>query len=432
MQQEQQYHSEQLNQAVKQAIQCQKIIATIIDKVRRSLNIDTILTTATQDVRQLLKADRVVIYQFNDNGGGTFIQESVVEGWTSLLQEQREDSQIAANFKRQVLDPIPRNSPHAQPVWCVCDDIYQQGFSQGYLTQLEQYQAKAYMIVALYKDKALWGLLVVYQNSSPRHWQDTEINFVVQVGINLGIALQQADLLTQTQQHEQQLQASLDTALRQQTAMLVKTNQRERSLAAVIDKIRGTLKLKTIFQTAATEVQKLLGVEHITIYQFDPDYGGQFIFESEPSHIKPFVGQRWDDEYLQQTKGGRFQDNQLCIINDVEADSRLSCCHIEQLKSFGIKSMAVVPLFQGSRLWGLLAAFELSQPRSWQADEVQLLQQVAHHVSIALQQASYLQQIQDYANEQAIAVQQERALSQVIDKIRRTLDLETIFQTTAC
>lgn len=444
MYQERQQQSDRLHQAVDQAIQRQETIAKIIDKIRRSLNLQTILTTATQEVRQLLNADRVAIYRFQEDWSGEFIMESVAPGWTSLLQQQTEDPQISENINDCAAKLLPNSQFgdtylqanqgqifNPQDLFRVCHNIYDAGFSQCYIELLERYQAQAYIIVALYKNDGLWGLLGVYQNDGPRHWRETEINFVIQVGIHLGIAIQHADLLSQTQHHEQQLQTALETALKQQTETLAKTNQRERSLATVIDKIRRTLDLNTIFQTAATEVQKLVGVEHITIYQFDPTYGGQFIFESEPGQFKPLVGQRWDDEYLQQTKGGRFQANHPCVINSIEEDERFSRCHIQRLEDFGIKSIATVPLFQGNVLWGLLAGFEHTRSRQWQADEVDLLKQVAHHVSIALQQAFYLKQIQDYANEQAIAVQQERALAQVIDKIRRTLDLDTIFQTTA-
>ena len=311
----------------------------------------------------------------------------------------------------------------------VCDDIYAAGFSQNYLQLLQKYQARAYIIVAIYKDQSLWGLLAAYQNRGPHHWQTTEIDFMVQIGINLGIALQQAELLSQTQQHKQQLQTALATALKEQSDALIKTHQKEQSLELVIDKIRQTLNLNTIFQTAATEVQKLLGVEHITIYQFDPSYGGEFIFESAPGDFVSLVGVTWHDEYLQETQGGRFKDNQHCIIEDVQDDHRFAECYRGMLEGFGVKSVAIVPLFEGSQLWGLLAGFEHTRCRQWQDGDIHLLNRVAHHISVALQQSCHVKQIEEYAQEQGIIVEQERALLEVIDKIRRTLELKTIFQT---
>ncbi|ACB50763.1 probable sensory transduction histidine kinase [Crocosphaera subtropica ATCC 51142] len=442
MYQEQQQQEQILNQAVETAIERQTTIANIIDKIRRSLNIKTILTTATEESRKLLKCHRVAVYRFNADYSGKFIAESVAEGWRSLVQTQPKDVDNAKDIKDCTIhflnnlglsDTYLQETQAAifnpQDLFRVCNDIYQAEFSHCYLQLLERYQAKAYIIVAIYKNKSLWGLFAAYHNDGPRCWETTEINFMVQVGVNLGIALQQGDLLAKTQQHEQQLQTALETALKEQADTLIKINQKERSLGLVIDKIRQTLDLNTIFQTAATEMQKLLGVEHITIYRFDPSYGGQFIFESDPGKFASFAGVTWNDDYLQQTQGGRFRENEPCIIDDIQEDYRFSDCHLRILESFGVRALAIVPLFQGPQLWGLLAGFEHTHPRQWQHDEIHLLKRVAHHISVALQQSFHVRRIQEYGQEQAMMVQQERALSEVIDKIRRTLDLETIFQT---
>ncbi|MDJ0846570.1 MAG: GAF domain-containing protein [Crocosphaera sp.] len=442
MYQEQKQQEEVLEQAVETAIERQTTIANIIDKIRRSLKINTILTTATRETRKLLKCDRVAVYRFNADYSGEFIAEFVSPGWRSLVQKQAQDVDNDNNIQDctiNLLKNLELSDTYlqetraaifkAQDLFRVCDDIYQADFSQCYRQLLERYQARAYIIVAIYKNNSLWGLFAAYQNNGPRNWDATEINFMVQVGVNLGIALQQGDLLAKTQQHEQQLQTALETALKQQADTLIKINQKERSLALVIDKIRQTLDLNTIFQTAATEAKKLLGVEHIAIYQFDPNYGGAFIFESEPGDFVSLAGVTWNDDYLQETRGGRFKDHETCIINDTQQDHRFSDCHLRILESFGVRALAIVPLFQGSQLWGLFAAFEHSRPRQWPEDEIHLLKRVAHHLSVALQQSFHLRQIEDYGREQAIIVQQERTLSEVIDKIRRTLDLETIFQT---
>ncbi|MDJ0510617.1 MAG: GAF domain-containing protein [Crocosphaera sp.] len=442
MYQKEERHQQILEQAVDKAINQQTTIAKIIDKIRRSLNTTTILTTATEEARNLLKTERVAIYRFNEDYSGEFIAESVAEGWRLLVKQEPQDRENNQNIKDctvNLLSSLELSDTYLQEtqaeifnpqdLFRVCEDIYQAGFSPCYIQLLERYQAKAYIIVAIYKNKTLWGLLAAYENSRPRCWQATEINFMLQVGINLGIALQQGDLLAKTQEHEQQLQTALETALKQQTDTLLKINQKERSLAVVIDRIRQTLDLDIIFQTAATEVKKLLKVEHIAIYSFDKHYGGSFIFESDPDNFVSLVGRIWDDDYLQQTQGGRFQENQPCIVNDIQHDERFSHCHHRMLESLGVRSLAIVPLFQENRLWGLLAAFEHSRPRLWQNDEIQLLQRVARQISIALQHSFYIEQIKANSEKQTILVQQERALSEVIEKIRRTLDLETIFQT---
>ena len=186
-------------------------------------------------------------------------------GWPSLLEKSSQDvdnhnedcnSNLWDNLglSETYSEETQTNTFNPDDLFLVCDDIYQAGLSPSYLQLLERYQARSYLLVPIYKNRTIWGFLVAYENSSPRHWETREINFMVQLGINLGIALQQGDLFARTKEQEQQLQTALETALKQQTETLLRTNEKERSLGRVIDKIRQTLDLKTIFQTAATEL----------------------------------------------------------------------------------------------------------------------------------------------------------------------------------
>ncbi|MGF1576761.1 MAG: response regulator, partial [Cyanophyceae cyanobacterium] len=51
----------------------------------------------------------------------------------------------------------------------------------------------------------LWGLLIVHQCSSPRHWRQGEIELLTQLATQLGIALSQGHLLEQEQEQRRQL-----------------------------------------------------------------------------------------------------------------------------------------------------------------------------------------------------------------------------------
>lgn len=437
-----QKQSERLKIGVETAVQREKAVATIIDKIRRSLDINTIFNIATREVRQLLKTDRVVIYRFNPDWSGEFMVESVAPGWISLLDHQQINPTIKENVSQcsiQKLNNFTKDTYLEETkggkfsrgeLFRRSDDIYKAGFSECYLNALKSYQARAYAIIAIYQGKKLWGLLAAFQNSQPRLWEDNEINFLLQIGDHLGVAIQQAELLAAAEQRKEELQTALTAELQKRAEELTKEAERERSLALVIDKIRRTLDLNTIFQTAATEVKKLLGVDRITIYKFNEDYGGTFIFESDPGNFPPLVGSGWEDCYLKENQGGVLKHNQPCVDDDVANSTRITDSHRESLQMFGIQSFAAVSLFKGEKLWGLLAAFEHTGPRKWEYEEVKLLVQVSSQLGVGLQQTDYLQQIREHAERQTLAAEQERTLALVIDKIRRTLDLNTIFQTT--
>ncbi len=74
------------------------ILSGIISKIRRTLDLNNVLGITTIETRKLLKADRVVIYKFNDDYTGQFIAESVADGWISLIEKQEEDTEIKTNI----------------------------------------------------------------------------------------------------------------------------------------------------------------------------------------------------------------------------------------------------------------------------------------------------------------------------------------------
>ncbi|MBE9143395.1 GAF domain-containing hybrid sensor histidine kinase/response regulator [Planktothrix mougeotii] len=440
-----QMQSEYLTQAVNQAVEREKAVAAIINKIRQSLQLDTIFTTTTQEVRQLLKADRVVIYRFNADWSGEFLVESKAEGWKSLIEEQKYDPQFGANISQcslkylatpDVTDSYLQETQGGDftrgEVFRVCDNIYKANFSTCYIQALERYEAQAYAIIAIYQGKQLWGLLAVYQNQSARHWETSEIKFLVQIGGQLGVAIQQAELLAQTEKQKRDLETILADELRRQAESLVEDAERERALAQVIDKIRRTLDINTIFQTATSELRQLLNADRVAVFQFEPNSYwnyGKFVSENV---LFPFCSVL-ETEIEDHCFGARFAQNyplgHVLVLPDIYQGG-LTDCYVQLLAQFQIKANLVVALLKGDELWGLLCIHQCSTPRQWQKKEIEFVRKIAVQLGVALQQAELLTQAQKRSEEQAKVAEQERALARVIDRIRQTLDIDTIFSAT--
>ncbi len=423
----------------------QKIVARIIDKIRQILDIETIFAIATQEVRQLLNADRVAIYQFLPDWTGTFVAESVAEGYVPLVGTLPiiEDTYLQET----------KGGRYANNETFAVDDIYQAGHADCHIQLLEQFEAKAYVIVPLFQGEKLWGLLAAYQNSAPRHWQEDEIDLLSQIGSQLTLALQQLEYLKQMQAQSAQL-----TKAAKRERMI----ERQKILVAIVDKIRRSLDIETIFRTTTEEVQKLLRVDRVIIYRFNPDWSGACVFESvapgwtplliqqiEPSRlennitdltnsirdisnctIKSLAEVISTDTYLQTTQGGNFvQGQSFRTCNDVY-QAGFPPCYLQVLESMQAKAYAIVGIYQGTKIWGLLAVYQNSAVREWQEEEVEVLSQIASQLGVALQQADYLNQVQNQAAQLAKAAERQRSLATTIDKIRQSLDIDTIFQTT--
>lgn len=165
------------------------LFADITLRIRQSLNFKDILKTAVREVRNVLKADRVVIYCFDSNWKGTVAAESIASGWTQTLEKQIDDSCFRDGYAKLYRDGRVR----------AIDNIYRAGLSDCHVKQLEQYEVKANLVAPIIKDNNLLGLLIAHQCAKPRAWQQSEIDLFTQLATQIGFALDQASLLEQVE-----------------------------------------------------------------------------------------------------------------------------------------------------------------------------------------------------------------------------------------
>lgn len=342
------------------ALEQQQLLSQTINAIRDSLQIEEIFDTTTQRIQSLFKTDRVVIYQFNPDWSGQFVAESVAEGWPGLIQKQ--GSLQDTHFMET------QGGRYARQEILVIDDIDQTDHDACHLALLEDFHARAYAIVPIMEGNRLWGLLAVCQCSGPRHWETDEIDFLAQVSAQLGVALNQAEAVAQ---------------VREQASALQKATDRQRALTLTIEKIRQSLDIDVIFTTTTQEVRQLLEVDRVAIYRFNPDWSGAFVADSIVDSWQPVIP---TETIIQDVFPKPDQDGQLP------------------------RNEVFVPISQGEKLWGLLMAYQTSEPRYWDDDEVGLLTQLGSHLGIALQQAELLNQTQ----------QQTAQLNQTLQTLKST------------
>ena len=197
--------SGKLQQQLQQRIEQEKIVNQISQQIRQSLNLAEVLQTTVTQVRQFLQTDRVIIFQLQPNGGGTAIVESVGQEWQSLLSANFYDPCFADRYIEN----------YRQGLISTKADLYNAEVDECYIQQLEPFQVRACMVAPLFQGEMLWGLLVAHHCSSPRPWQESEINLVEQLSTHIGIAISQSELyqkaqseLTQRQRVEAELKES--------------------------------------------------------------------------------------------------------------------------------------------------------------------------------------------------------------------------------
>jgi PAS domain S-box-containing protein len=202
---------EQLNQKLEQRVQertqslhqqaeQERLLRLIIQNIHRSLNVEETLAAVLGETRQTLKADRVAVFQFKPDWSGSFVAESVGEGWVPLVKPD-----IQRVWQDTHLQDTQGGRYQHNETFAV-SDVYRVGHQQCHIDLLEQFQAKAYAIAPIFVDEQLWGLLAVYQNSAPRLWQEWEISLLKQLGIQTAIALRQSYLYQAVQAQVKELE----------------------------------------------------------------------------------------------------------------------------------------------------------------------------------------------------------------------------------
>jgi signal transduction histidine kinase len=148
----------------------QRLIATTALRIRQSLNLEEILNTAVAEVQQILRCEQVAIYEF-PSGVSAELPNLLAQG----------------NVRAQALcDGMGMLPPHHSPA-----DLIE--------------SISLVRTSAVASELRFWGAIVAYQQTRPRSWSPDEREILHEVAVQLAIAIQQAQLLSQTQ-------ASLDKA----------------------------------------------------------------------------------------------------------------------------------------------------------------------------------------------------------------------------
>jgi GAF domain-containing protein len=395
LQQQVQVFSENLEKQVKRrtvelqrTAEQEQAVFKVITEIRESLDTDTIFQTTTKEVCQLIKADRVSVYRFDSDWGGEFVGdfEAANPYWSN-------ESELGINtiWNDTYLQDTQGGRYRNNETFAV-DDIYKMGFANCHIENLEQFQIHAFVLAPIFVGQKLWGLLATYQHTAPRQWKASEVNFLSQIAAQMGVALQQADLLTQT---------------RQQTLNLQQAAEQQRVLFEVVAKVRESLNLDAIFETTTQEICKSLQADRVAVYRFQADWSGEYIAEFVDDSWVKLVGSEtktvWQDSYLQETQGGRYRHNETFAVDDIYQVGH-SLCHVAILEQIQARAYAIAPIFIGQQLWGLLAAYQNSAPRHWETSEIKFITQIANQLGVALQQAQLHNQTKEQTEKLAQAL----------------------------
>jgi PAS domain S-box-containing protein len=181
------------------------------------------------------------------------------------------------------------------------------------------------------------------------------------------------------------------TERKQAQEELQRQNLRSQLFAEVTVKIRQSLHIEDILQTAVNEVQRILVSDRVLIFQLEPDGLGKIVTEAVAPGYPSVLGCKVTDGYLASEYLSRYRQGRVYTIDHVEK-ADVPACFMEFMQNFHIKAKLAVPILLKEQLWGLLVAHQCNRPRHWSSFETDLLKQLADQIGIALAQAQLLEQ----------------------------------------
>lgn len=189
-------HRQQAEEALRHQVAREKLLATITQKIRQSLNLNSILSTAVQEVRELLEADRALIFQLTLEGTGVVVEESVLPPFPT--------TEAAMNFPQKNFPEVcyryySNGHPH------IVLDTVMDPWAACLIDLTHALEVKSKIVAPIVQHRTdevpiLWGLLIVHACSYERQWQQDEADLLQQIANQIAIALQQAALYQRVQQ----------------------------------------------------------------------------------------------------------------------------------------------------------------------------------------------------------------------------------------
>ncbi len=344
-------------------------------------SLDDLLAKSLLLARELIQADRLLIYRFSPDGSGTITHESVDHPWTKSLNRQIADACIPAYLMEA----------YRQERVAMISDLAEANLNPDHARLLEGLQVKANLVIPILKQGELFGLLIAHQCAYARQWQETEINFLKQFVTQLQVTLDRVSW-----QQQQSLESRLSQLLKQITL-----------------KISHVFNAQALFEVVVEESRQALNGDRAIIYCFNENWQGTIIAEAIANNFPSALGAVIADPCFAQRYVETYRQGRVQATDDIYK-AGLTDCHLKQLEPFAVKANLVAPVIIAGELFGLLIVHQCSAPRHWQPAEIDFFTQVAMQVGVALERANLL-------NEQTLAGSEQRFAKEALQ--RRALEL---------
>ena len=230
-----------------------------------------------------------------------------------------------------------------------------------------------------------------------------------------------------------QLQAAA-TQQRQQQQVLQLQYQRQQELTRVIQRLRQLLDPQQIAEQTVVAVKQFLQSDRVVAYQFQADGKATIVAEAADG-IEELLHATLETDAA--TALMQFcQELGSIVLSQVQDLPPELVPFVEQQQA---TALLALPIRQEDRLLGLISAHQRVGQRDWQAQDIELLQQLSTEVAIALQHSELYQQsqrlnldleqqVRQRTEELTNSLKHESTLKRITDRVRDSLDERVILE----
>ncbi|AVH70960.1 ATP-binding protein [Nostoc sp. 'Lobaria pulmonaria (5183) cyanobiont'] len=409
------------------------LLARMSNRIRQSLNLQEILDATVVELRAFLQTDRTKVYRFDHDGHGHVVAEAsapnrlpsllglhypsddIPPQARALFIKARTRSIVNVSEQRIILNSLPTpNTPttgdltveevQQQPL----EDILSRPVDPCHVDYLTQMGVQSSLVVPIIYQQQLWGLLISH-HAEPREITSEDLLVVQLLADQVSLAITQANLLNQVQEQQ----------------------QREAIVNQIATLLHAPLNPEQILHNVLEKAVKASGSSGGRLYLTSPD-------EALPAHLYTYGNQPvpsgidqpnlLENHPLWQKVGETptpidpsltQKDNPpLRVVINLQQEPRLHQL-IESFQTTHIQGLIIQPLYYGKEFLGYLTFFRdqigtkglwpgykeaderQQRPResmaqwqalkedkahSWSIEEMELIQSLNIHLSLAVLQ----------------------------------------------
>ncbi|NJO50516.1 MAG: GAF domain-containing protein [Leptolyngbyaceae cyanobacterium RM2_2_4] len=204
--------------------------------------------------------------------------------------------------------------------------------------------------------------------------------------------------------------------------------QQNALLRRIVDRIRNSLELKVVLQTAVDEVATLLNLERCIFFWYFKDTQRvqvvcERVVDGYASHLGHYPLSRFG------SAAPLIESGELVVSARSNSAPRLALIANwllpqhqpftqSKLQILGANANLLMPVRGQENSIGFIACLA-DRPRRWSRAEVEFMQSIAQQLEIAIRQAQLYEKTQKQAR-------REQLVNQITTQTRQSLDLETI------